>query len=48
MAFIQPDLQFNPDTLDNLVIGIAADMGSTIQARITTAKLNCFMLLLAV
>lgn len=27
MAFIQPDLQFNPDTLDNLVIGIAADMG---------------------
>ena len=27
MAFILPEQQFNPDQLDNLVIGIAADMG---------------------
>lgn len=27
MAFIQPEQQFNPDALDNLVIGIAAEMG---------------------
>ncbi|MGI2068501.1 AraC family transcriptional regulator [Shewanella baltica] len=27
MAFIRPEHQFNPDQLDNLVIGIAADMG---------------------
>jgi len=27
MASIQPEQQFNPDTLDNLVIGIAAEMG---------------------
>lgn len=27
MAFIRPEHQFNPDLLDNLVIGIAADMG---------------------
>ncbi|MDH1469429.1 helix-turn-helix transcriptional regulator [Shewanella sp. GD03713] len=27
MAFIQPEQQFNPDALDNLVIGIAAEIG---------------------